>query len=82
MQFAEVLRQSLLATFECRDASQTQWNLDLPLSTGGKLGPYEILAPIGAGGMGSSGLLRDSVNAESAGGMKIDRRPFGCNRPS
>jgi len=33
-------------------------------------GPYEIFAPIGAGGMGSSSLLRDSVNAESAGGMK------------
>ena len=24
----------------------------MPLSTGDKLGPYEILAPIGAGGMG------------------------------
>ena len=24
----------------------------MPLSTGARLGPYEILAPIGAGGMG------------------------------
>jgi hypothetical protein len=24
----------------------------MPLSAGAKLGPYEILAPIGAGGMG------------------------------
>jgi serine/threonine protein kinase len=24
----------------------------MPLSTGDKLGPYEILAPLGAGGMG------------------------------
>src|SRR4029079_11621555 len=24
----------------------------MPLSAGGKLGPYEILAPLGAGGMG------------------------------
>jgi hypothetical protein len=26
----------------------------MPLSPGDKLGPYEILAPIGAGGMGSA----------------------------
>jgi hypothetical protein len=27
----------------------------MPLSAGAKLGPYEIIAPIGAGGMGKCG---------------------------
>ena len=36
----------------------------MPLPAGVRLGPYEILGAIGAGGMGAGGLRRASVRVE------------------
>src|SRR6202035_1515134 len=50
-------------------------NLSMPLSVGDKLGPYEILALIGAGGMGEVYRARDArVGREVA--VKISNENF------
>ena len=47
----------------------------MPLSVGDKLGPYEILAPIGAGGMGEVYRARDPrLNREVA--IKVSAAQF------
>src|SRR5271170_4835993 len=47
----------------------------MPLSVGDKLGPYEILAPIGAGGMGEVYRARDArLNRDVA--IKISAAQF------
>src|SRR6202158_2971252 len=48
----------------------------MPLSAGAKLGPYEILAPIGAGGMGEVYRARDPrLNRDVA--IKVSKTEFG-----
>jgi serine/threonine protein kinase len=47
----------------------------MPLTAGDKLGPYEILAPIGAGGMGEVYRARDTrLNRDVA--IKISKDQF------
>src|SRR3984885_14716781 len=47
----------------------------MPLSAGDKLGPYEILAPIGAGGMGEVWKARDTrLNRTVA--VKVSKKQF------
>ena len=47
----------------------------MPLSVGTKLGPYEILAPIGAGGMGEVYRARDPRLARIVA-IKISKTEF------
>jgi len=45
----------------------------MPLSAGDRIGPYEVLAPIGAGGMGSVWKARDT---------RLNRLVADCSLPS
>ncbi|MGH9696222.1 MAG: protein kinase domain-containing protein, partial [Bryobacteraceae bacterium] len=47
----------------------------MPLSVGEKLGPYEIIAPIGAGGMGEVWKARDG-RLDSVVAIKISKAEF------
>ena len=47
----------------------------MPLSAGDKLGPYEILSPIGAGGMGQVYRARDTRLGRSVA-LKIIHKSF------
>jgi len=52
--------------------------LDMLLATGTRLGPYEILAPLGAGGMGEVYRARD-MRLERTVAIKILPAPFSCD---
>ena len=45
----------------------------MPLAAGTKLGPYEILAPIGAGGMGTVYRATDTTTGARGGGQDRGR---------
>src|SRR4030095_11027282 len=47
----------------------------MPLDRGTKLGPYEILGPLGAGGMGEAYKARDGRRARDVA-VKVLRRSF------
>jgi eukaryotic-like serine/threonine-protein kinase len=49
-----MLLHSLFDRLECVESVQ------MPFQPGDKLGPYEILAPLGAGGMGEGYKARDT----------------------
>ena len=53
----------------------------MPLSPGDKLGPYEVLAPIGAGGMGEVYKARDT-RLERTVAIKVSSAEFSVSLKS
>src|ERR1700685_874310 len=67
-------RPHVTITLALRDSVNLAESL-MPLAVGDRLGPYEILAPIGAGGMGEVYLGRDTrLGREVA--IKASRQEF------
>jgi len=50
----------------------------MPLSVGDKLGPYEIIAPIGKGGMGEVWKARDPRVGRDAAPLLVITPPQSC----